>query len=147
MPLYIPPTDDEPIVVRGIGRHLELRDLKNKLKEEKLQRERQVFRVEHVERFRRPEDGSTIVRPFLLSSPTGRISRAAQQLQAAEESELTFTPHIIPGNSDKPVVSRLNIGKDTTGSYLDNHSQRSNSTTSTTTSTRKEFVRQIVEAS
>ena len=94
MPLYVPPTDDEPVVVRGIGRHLELRHLKNKLREEKLLRERQVFRVEHVERFRRPEDGSTIVRPFLLSSPTGRSSRAVQQMQAAEEAELTFSPAI-----------------------------------------------------
>jgi hypothetical protein len=58
---------DEPVIVRGLGRHLQLRDLSMRKKEEVIEREREVFRVQNLDKYRRPEDGSTIVEPFNLS--------------------------------------------------------------------------------
>jgi len=81
-----------PVVVRGIGRHMELRQLNEKLKADKAAREREVFRVPEVDSFRRLEDGSTIVKPFSLSSQSARPSRAVLELRAREDSELTFSP-------------------------------------------------------
>lgn len=50
-----------PIIVKGLGRHLELKHLSKKQKEEAAQREKDAFSVKNVEKFRRAEDGSTIV--------------------------------------------------------------------------------------
>lgn len=58
----------KPVVVKGLGRHLELRQLSEKLKEEARIRELQAFHVIDVNKYRRPEDGSTIVEPFDLST-------------------------------------------------------------------------------
>lgn len=60
---YRPETvDDEPIVIRGLGRHMELRDMAAKIKEETQWREFKAFHVVDAEKYRRPEDGTTIVR-------------------------------------------------------------------------------------
>lgn len=59
--------DDDPIIIRGLGRHMELRDLTAKLKEENRQREFKAFHVVNVDKLRRPEDGTTVVKPFDLS--------------------------------------------------------------------------------
>ena len=61
IPTYIPPHLDEPVVVRGIGRHLELKHLKEKLRTDKAAREEEVFKVRHSERFRKAENGATII--------------------------------------------------------------------------------------
>ncbi|KAJ1441746.1 hypothetical protein B484DRAFT_442617, partial [Ochromonadaceae sp. CCMP2298] len=53
--------DSGPVVVRGLGRHLELMHLTARQKEQQRQREVEVFTVRNVENFRRPEDGSTVV--------------------------------------------------------------------------------------
>lgn len=82
----------EPVVVRGIGRHMELRMLNEKLRQDKMEREVEVFRVGDVDSFRRLEDGSTIVKPFSLSGQSQRPSRAVLELRAREDSELTFSP-------------------------------------------------------
>ena len=82
----------QPIVVRGLGRHLELKHLSIKQREEKVEREREVFSVKGVDRLRRQEDGGTILRPFSLSSPNPRPSSAVQALQAESEAECTFVP-------------------------------------------------------
>ena len=63
--------DDKPVVVRGLGRHLELKHLSLKQREEAYRREIEVFSVRNIDLFRRGEDGSTIVKvtliiPFLL---------------------------------------------------------------------------------
>ena len=49
------------IVIRGLNRHLELRRMAEQLKLEKEQREREAFSVRGVDKYRRPEDASTIV--------------------------------------------------------------------------------------
>eukprot|EP01039_Chlorochromonas_danica_P002013 gene2015-2196_t len=57
--------DDEPlVVVPGLGRHLELRALARRQREEAAEREKEVFSVPKVDRYRRAEDGSTIVQGF-----------------------------------------------------------------------------------
>lgn len=58
---YVAYSSAQPVVVRGLGRHLELRHLSAKQKEEARQREKDAFSVRNVERYRRAEDGSTIV--------------------------------------------------------------------------------------
>lgn len=54
--------DQQPVVVRGLGRHLELKHLSLRQREEACRRETEVFSVKNIERFRRGEDGSTIVK-------------------------------------------------------------------------------------
>jgi hypothetical protein len=54
IPTYYPPPCDEPVVVRGISRHLELMSLKDRLQEDKALREEAVFRVQNVDRYRNP---------------------------------------------------------------------------------------------
>ena len=53
--------EESPVVIRGLGRYLELKYLSKKQKEEALERERNAFNVKNIEKYRRPEDGSTIV--------------------------------------------------------------------------------------
>ena len=67
-----------PVVVRGLGRHLELRQLSVRQREEAERREREVFSVRRIEEFRRVEDGSTIVKVRAsLFGPTSIHSRIA----------------------------------------------------------------------
>jgi hypothetical protein len=96
----------EPVVVRGIGRHMELRLLNEKLRQDKAEREREVFRVEDVDAYRRLEDGSTIVKPFSLSGQSQRPSRAVLESRAREDSELTFSP-VTNEQSRREFVSKL----------------------------------------
>ena len=53
--------DNSPVVVRGLGRFLELKHLTARQKEDALQREREVFSVRNIDQYRRAEDGSTVV--------------------------------------------------------------------------------------
>ena len=99
---------DSPIIIKGLSRHLELQNLSMRQKEETEQRERDAFTVKNVEKFRRPEDGSTIVKPFVLSDIQTRPSRVCVELEEAEEAELTFHPTI-------PASSRDRINASTTG--------------------------------
>ena len=52
---------DEPVIVRGLGRHLELRDMSKRMKDDSIRREQDVFRVRNVDKYRRSDDGRTIV--------------------------------------------------------------------------------------
>jgi hypothetical protein len=54
--------DKKPVVVRGLGRHLELKHLSLRQREEAYRREIEVFTVKNIDSFRRGEDGSTIVK-------------------------------------------------------------------------------------
>lgn len=51
-----------PVVVRGLSRHLELRHLSIKQREDAERREKEVFSVKNIDQFRRVQDGSTIVK-------------------------------------------------------------------------------------
>ena len=95
----------DPVVVRGIGRHIELRQMSNKLKQEKIEREREVFNVQHVDKYR-DLYGSTIIQPFTLSGQSNRPSRAVLELHAREDAELTFAP-VTTEMSRKDLVKHL----------------------------------------
>jgi hypothetical protein len=59
-------SNNDPIVIRGLNRHLELKQLAGKLKKEEKEREYNAFHVKNVDKFRRQEDGSTIVKVIVL---------------------------------------------------------------------------------
>lgn len=61
---YFVPRAQKPVVVKGLGRHMELQQLTAKKKEELRQREIEAFRVKNASKFKRPEDGTTIVKVF-----------------------------------------------------------------------------------
>ncbi len=54
-------TESKPVVVRGLGRHLELRNLLQRQKEYEKKRKEDAFRVKNVEKYRNSIDGSTVV--------------------------------------------------------------------------------------
>ena len=110
IPYYNPPPSDEPVVVRGISRHLELQNLKARQAEEKRIRESQVFRVQNVDKYRNSEDGMTNVEPFHLSEYSARKSRAIQELEYRENSELTFSPVINERHNRSYLQKLLAIG-------------------------------------
>jgi hypothetical protein len=85
------PLNTEPVIIRGLSRHLELKHLHAKQKEENLKREKEVFQVKNVEKFRKT-DNTTIVQPFSLSNSERRGSKAVSNLLEEEEAELTFSP-------------------------------------------------------
>ena len=58
-----------PVLVRGLGRHLELKFLSLKQREEAERREKEVFSVRNIDHFRRVEDGSTIVKVRIIFEP------------------------------------------------------------------------------
>lgn len=51
----------KPVIVKGLGRHLELRNLLNKQKELELKRKKEAFTVRNVDKYRSSIDGLTIV--------------------------------------------------------------------------------------
>ena len=53
--------NSNPVTVAGVGRHFELKYLKHKKDEEIRQRKEDAFRVKNIEKYKRKEDGSTIV--------------------------------------------------------------------------------------
>lgn len=58
--------DASPVVIRGLGRYLELKHMSAKQREDAAEREKEVFSVRNVDKFRRPEDGSTVVQVRIL---------------------------------------------------------------------------------
>ena len=90
---YIP-TKEEPVVVKGLSRHLELQNLKSKLKEDAMKREGEVFRVKNVDNYRHPVNGNTIVRPFHFNSSKQGPSKAVTELENKNNMEYTYRPAI-----------------------------------------------------
>lgn len=72
---------DQPVVVRGIGRHFELRNLLQKQKEIATKRQEDAFKVKNVDLYRSRVDGKTIiqVRTAMLPSPTNLYMHRLQQ--------------------------------------------------------------------
>jgi hypothetical protein len=58
---FKPPSISKPVVVRGLGRHLELKHLSVRQKADRGLRENEVFKVRNVDKFRRADDGTTVV--------------------------------------------------------------------------------------
>jgi hypothetical protein len=53
---------NNPVVIKGLGRHLELKRMSIKKKEDMEAREKEVFGVKNIHKYKRPEDGSTIIK-------------------------------------------------------------------------------------
>ena len=79
-------------VIRGLDRHMELKELTQRKKQEARDREEQVFGVKNVDSMRRVEDGTTVAAPFSLSESDSRPSRAVVEMSEREKEELTFQP-------------------------------------------------------
>ncbi len=86
------PAPTGPVVVKGLGRFLELRDMSRRQKEEQQQLEDKAFFARHTV----SHDGKTTVpAPFSLSSDTradDRMARVAQSADRAVMGECTFRP-------------------------------------------------------
>jgi hypothetical protein len=80
-------------VIKGLDRHMELKELTHRKKEEAREREDEVFGVKNVDSMRRVEDGTTMAAPFSLSESDQRPSRAVLEMREREREELTFQPH------------------------------------------------------
>ena len=116
-----PSTQKEQIVVvRGLGRHLELQELKKKKEEEKKLREAEVFglnhkfsvntteldinnpnRSEYVGSLKK-ETGFTVAKPFELSTGMHSDERKAKLLKELKEREMkeyTFKPQTNEGRN------------------------------------------------
>jgi hypothetical protein len=65
---FSPPVVSKPVVVRGFARHLELKNMTARQKTDRELREKEVFSVRNVDKFRRAEDGSTIVQVIFSHS-------------------------------------------------------------------------------
>lgn len=50
-----------PVIVKGLDRHLEKKQAAIRLKEQQRERENEVFNVQNIQHYRKPEDGSTVV--------------------------------------------------------------------------------------
>lgn len=91
---YRPLETADPVVVRGLGRHLELKRMTEKKKADIKGREDEVFRVRRVDLYRRQEDGSTVVKPFAFNTSNKKPSRAVQEAVGQQRRELKFKPQI-----------------------------------------------------
>ena len=60
------PGQQQMVIVRGLNRHLELKRLADQLKVEKRDREREVFTVRGVDKYRDQVDNSTIVEVYVM---------------------------------------------------------------------------------
>jgi hypothetical protein len=86
------PQPTGPVVVRGLGRHLELRELAVRLAEEAQAREAEVFGV-HAGG---PKEGPTVPVPFRLATEAreraAKVEARKARQHAAAARELTFAP-------------------------------------------------------
>jgi chromatin segregation and condensation protein Rec8/ScpA/Scc1 (kleisin family) len=103
------------VVVRGLDRYLELKDLAKKLEEEKREREENAFKVRNI--------SSNNTLPFTIPSPfhfhtRDRIAQGNKQIKREdlnkemrqkEEAELTFKPHTNVAYRAKRIERILNM--------------------------------------
>ena len=97
-----------PIVVRGLGRHLELKELAQRKAEEQAERERKVFLTQVTPGAAKPY---TVPTPFQLSSSDGkheaRKEKVRQAVQSINMKECTFHPQTNEGDVRRLLQSIL----------------------------------------
>jgi hypothetical protein len=96
--------------VRGLGRHLELKELAQKKEEEKKERERKVFLLDSAaSKTSKVSKPYTVPQPFQLSSNDAKHQerrRALEEEVAAQQmSECTFKPKVNDGRVRKYLES------------------------------------------
>lgn len=89
------PKQTGPVVVRGLGRYLELKDLAKRLEQEKSDRAARAFVVQGAAKTKRVK-GKTICQPFKLTQRRGkenaRREALAKKIKAEQMKECTFRP-------------------------------------------------------
>jgi hypothetical protein len=89
------PKQTGPVVVRGLGRYLELKDLAKRLETEKKHREAKAFLVQGAHKSTRVK-GKTVCQPFNLTVRRGkenaRREALARKIKAEQMKECTFKP-------------------------------------------------------
>eukprot|EP01041_Mallomonas_annulata_P005857 gene5857-11827_t len=104
------------VPVRGLERYLGLRDLAARKVLERQHREEEVFGAKKAAKYRSYIDGTTIIKPFRLSEPNDRSSRAVQELEEEERANLTFSPHTVDAykrHETKELVMSIDINNAT----------------------------------
>ncbi|DBA05429.1 TPA: hypothetical protein N0F65_007591 [Lagenidium giganteum] len=90
---------ERPVIVRGLGRFLELRELARRQRVEQQQREDRVFQPQTTYEPR----NYTVPKPFKLSEPSKDAIRRRLQLRAEmrakEKEECTFRPQTVEGQN------------------------------------------------
>ena len=90
------PKQSGPVVVRGLGRYLELKDLAKRLDKEKKSRQKKAFLVRAAKKSNKTKKGATIPQPFNLTKRRGkenaRRELLAEQIRATQMEECTFKP-------------------------------------------------------
>ena len=90
------PKQSGPVVVRGLGRYLELKDLAKRLDDEKKQREEKAYLVRGATKSDKTMRGATIPQPFNLTKRRGKENARREALAARirdqQMVECTFHP-------------------------------------------------------
>lgn len=95
-----------PVLVRGLGRHLELKDVAQQRERERREREAQAFGV-RPGAVRRSVLGETIVEPFSLSSDNkGWWQERRMRHEAERAAQCTFKPWTVEAERGR-ALSRL----------------------------------------
>jgi isochorismate synthase EntC len=101
-------TPQKPVIVRGLGRFLELRDLARKQQAEQKQREQKVFAPNKAYEPR----SYTVPKPFKLSETSKdsirRRLKVREEMRAKERQECTFTPQTVSSQSRRVLQNMLN---------------------------------------
>ncbi|KAG7389869.1 hypothetical protein PHYPSEUDO_009383 [Phytophthora pseudosyringae] len=107
-----PPRDsdaeEKPVIVRGLGRFLELRDLARKQQAEQKQREKKVFAPNTAYEPR----SYTVPKPFKLSESSRdsikRRLKVREEMRTKERQECTFRPHTVSSQNRRVLQNMLN---------------------------------------
>ncbi|KAE9335083.1 hypothetical protein PF008_g13662 [Phytophthora fragariae] len=107
-----PPRDsdaeDKPVIVRGLGRFLELRELARQQQAEQKQREQKVFSPNTSYEPR----SYTVPKPFKLSESNKdsirRRLKVREEMRAKEREECTFKPRTVSSQSRRVLKNMLN---------------------------------------
>lgn len=108
-----------PVVVRGLGRHLELRDLALQLAEERARREEEAFKVKGPAAAK-PAGAPTVPAPFRLAGErrardprkVDRRSKSEREAREAVMGECTFQPRTAEGVQRRVVDALLSEADD-----------------------------------
>ena len=96
-----------PVIVRGLGRFLELKERAKQQRQEQKQREEQVFRPNLAYTPR----GFTVPQPFKLSKASQKSVQRRRRLfneqQEKQRQECTFKPQTIEGRHRKVIQNIL----------------------------------------
>ena len=84
--------EDKPLIVRGLGRYMELKQMAKRQSEAQKQREQKAFLIEPPSRLH----PYTVPEPFVLHEKTRdeRLERTRKEVEESRNAECTFTPKI-----------------------------------------------------